>query len=254
MKLKNKERFTNKEELYKKFRPAYPKELIDYLYSQVGFNQESIIADIGSGTGIFSRLLIEQGSLVHCVEPNEDMRRTAEKDLKEFENFSSVNAPAENTELQNNSVDFVTAAQAFHWFDRQKFKLECQRILKPSGKVALIWNERDYDSEIIKKDYIIRAKYAVDRKGLGSGGGFGHNYLDFFADGVFEYKTFKNDLQFDKESFIGRNLSASYAPKEEQHPEKYHGLVRELGEFFDEYSVNGILDYPHFTQSYIGRL
>jgi ubiquinone/menaquinone biosynthesis C-methylase UbiE len=169
MELKNEERFSNKADLYKKFRPTYPKELIDYLYSQVGFNQESIIADIGSGTGIFSRLLIEQGSFVYCVEPNEDMRRTAEKDLSEFENFVSVNAPAENTGLQDVSVDFITVAQAIHWFDRQAFKSECRRILKPGGKVVLIWNERDYENEIIKKEYFIRAKYAVETNGLSRG-------------------------------------------------------------------------------------
>ena len=125
----NEERFTGKADVYKKFRPSYPKELIDYLYSQVGFSQDSVIADIGSGTGIFSRLLLECGSQVYCVEPNDDMRQTAEKDLAGFRNFISVNAAAENTGLQEKSVHFVTAAQAFHWFDRQAYKLECQRIL-----------------------------------------------------------------------------------------------------------------------------
>jgi SAM-dependent methyltransferase len=254
MEIKNEERFSNKADLYKKFRPTYPKELMDYLYSQVGFNQESIIADIGSGTGIFSRLLIERGSFVYCVEPNEDMRRTAEKDLSVFENFASLNGTDKNTGLHDASVDFITVAQAIHWFDRQVFKSECQRILKPGGKVVLIWNERDYENEIIKKDYIIRAKYAVEKNGLGSGRGKYHNYHDFFMDGIYEYKTFNNDLHFDKEGYIGRNLSTSYAPLKETDPEKYYGLVRELSEFFDEYSVNEILNYPHFTQSHIGRV
>ncbi|MCL2518592.1 MAG: class I SAM-dependent methyltransferase [Oscillospiraceae bacterium] len=255
MELKNEERFTNKADLYKKFRPNYPKELINYLYSQVGFNQESIIADIGSGTGIFSRLLLERGSFVYCVEPNEDMRRTAEKDLSSFDNFVSVNAPAENTGLQNKSVDFVTAAQAAHWFDRQTFKSECRRILKPGGKVAFVWNIRDFDSEIVKKEYDVREKYFVDRKGLGDKKGPTKNYMqDFFSDKIREEKNFKNDLQYDKEGFIGMNLSSSFAPKEKQHPEKYHGFVCELSELFDEYSINGILNYPHYTQIEFGRV
>lgn len=251
MELKNEERFTNKADLYKKFRPTYPKEFIDYLYSQAGFSRESVIADIGSGTGIFSRLLIERGSFVYCVEPNEDMRRTAEKDLSDFKNFASVNASAENTGLKTQSVDFVTAAQAFHWFNREAFKSECKRILKDNGKIVIIFNNRDSEHEVVKKDYEIREKYCVDRKGLGQG--FTKNAVNnFFLNNDFEYQTFRNDLIFDKESFIGRNLSASYAPKEDLHPEKYHGLVRELGELFDKYSVNGILNYPHFTQSFIG--
>ena len=145
-------------------------------------------------------------------------------------------------------------AQAIHWFDRQMFKSECQRILKPDGKVVLLWNERDYENEIVKKEYIIRAKYAIETNGLGSGSGKKHNYAWLFLDGICEYKTFNNDLHFDKEGYIGRNLLTSYAPTEKQHPEKYHGLLSELSEFFDEYSVDGILNYPHFTQSHIGRV
>ena len=250
----NEERFSGKAEIYKKFRPSYPKELFDYLYSQAGFRKESVIADIGAGTGIFTRLLLERGSTVYAVEPNGDMRGTAEQDLAEYKKLKLIDAPAEKTGLADASVDFITVAQAFHWFDRDLFKSECQRILKPGGKVVLVWNERDYESEIVKKDYDIRKKYAADNKGIGRYGGFRHDYLNFFADGIYEYKTFNNDLQFDKESFTGRNLSASYAPREEKDPEKYQGLVRELGEFFDEYSVNGILNYPHYTQSFAGNI
>lgn len=251
----NEERFTGKADIYKKFRPSYPKELFDYLYSQIGFNQNSAVADIGSGTGIFSRLLLERGSRVYCVEPNGDMRRIAEKDLSGFENFISVNSAADNIGLKEKSVDFVTVAQAFHWFDRLLFKEECKRILKPGGKVALVWNIRDDECETVKKDYDIREKYCVDRKGLGEKGGPRKNGPnDFFLDGNFEYKIFRNDLQFDRESFIGRNLSASYAPKEETDPEKYHGLIRELNGLFDEHNINGILNFPHFTKSYVGAV
>lgn len=246
------ERFTGKADIYKKFRPSYPKELIDYLYSRIGFTQYSAIADIGSGTGIFSRLLLERGSTVYCVEPNGDMRRICEQDLAGFKEFISVNAPAENTGLAESCVDFVTAAQAFHWFDRQAFKAECRRILKNGGKVVLVWNERDYDSAIVKKDYDIREKYAVgDKKGLGPGR---IDCNDFFADSVYEYKTFRNDLIFDRESYIGRNVSASYSPAEEKDPKRYHGFMSELNGLFDEYNINGVLHFPHFTQSYIGEV
>jgi len=251
----NEERFTGKADIYKKYRPTYPKELIEYLYSQVGFSQNSVIADIGSGTGIFSRLLLERESTVYCVEPNEDMRQTAEKDLSEFENFISVNGNDKSTGLQNKSVDFITVAQAFHWFDRQAFKLECQRILKDGGKVVIIWNERDYEREIVQKDYAIRGKYAVgDKKGLGANQGPRKGWIDFFVGGVCEYKTFPNDLILNRETYIGMNLTRSYSPKEEQEPEKYYGFVKEMNELFDVYSVNGILNYPHFTEIYVGNV
>ena len=249
----NEERFTGKANIYKKFRPTYPKELMDYLYSQVGFTSQSTVADIGSGTGIFSRFLLERGCMVYCVEPNEDMRLTAEKDLSGFKNFISVNGSDKNTGIQDKSVDFITTAQAFHWFDKQAFKLECQRILKPGGKVVIVYNGPD-DCEFIRKRDSISEKYRVDSKGFQEHGDPIGKYADFFADGVCEDKTFRNDLQFDKESFIGRDLSRSYTPKKETDPEKYHGLVRELSELFDEYSVNGILNFPHFTVSYVGEV
>ena len=252
--LKNEDRFTNKADLYKNFRPSYPQELVDYLYSQVGFTKDSKIADIGSGTGIFSRLLIERGSFVYCVEPNEDMRRTAKVELPEYHNFVSVNASAENTRLPDKNVDFITVAQAVHWFDMNKFKIECQRILKPGGMAVLVWNEREYGTEIVKKDYAIRAKYAIETKGLGKGKIKRHNYTDFFAGGIYDEKIFNNDLRFDKQSFIGRNLSTSYAPNEKLHPDKYHGLVSELSELFHEHSVDGILDYPHYTHIHYGNI
>ena len=250
----NEKRFTGMGEIYAKFRPTYPQELFDYLYSDVGFTDKSVIADIGAGTGIFSRLLLERGSKVYAVEPNDDMRNIAEKDLAEYKNFISVNSSAENITLPDSSIDFITVAQAFHWFDRDLFKKECVRILKPGGKVALVWNIRDYKNGIIKKDYVIREKYCIDRKGLGVNGGPPEDCADFFANKICDCRTFQNDLIFDCENYIGRNLSASYAPKEETDPKKYHGLVRELGELFDEYSINGILNFPHFTLSHVGTV
>ena len=249
----NRERFTGKAEIYKKFRPAYPEKLFEYLYSQVGFNKASTIADIGAGTGIFTRLLLERGSTVYAVEPNEDMRRVAAQDLSGYKNFTAVDAPAENTGLETASVDFVTAAQAFHWFDRQLFKKECARILKPGGKVALVWDVRDYKTEIVKKDYDIREKYAVgDKKGLASFDTPPLDLSDFFADGIYDYKTFRNDLILNREAYIGMNLSRSYSPKEETDREKYQGFIKEMNGYFDEYNAGGILNFPHFTQSYAG--
>jgi SAM-dependent methyltransferase len=198
--IKNEERFTGKADIYKKFRSSYPKELIDYLYSEIGFCKDSIIADIGSGTGIFSRLLLEKGSHVYCVEPNDDMRRIAENDLRDtagFENFTSIKASAENTGLERESIDFVTAAQAFHWFDMAAFKTECHRILKNDGKVMLVWNTRDYESELIKKDYVIRKKYSVDTKGL-SITDIPEDKNYFFRNKTCQERTFRNDLIIDR--------------------------------------------------------
>lgn len=252
--LKNEERFTGKADIYKKFRSSYPKQLIDYLYTEVGFRQDSTIADIGSGTGIFSRLLLERGSQVYCVEPNADMRRVAENDLGDmagFKNFTSINAPAENTGLQEKSIDFVTAAQAFHWFDIPVFKAECLRILKKNGKVLLVWNTRDYESPLIRGDYEIRKKYCIDTKGLGMTD-IPKESLVFFS--AYEQKSFRNDLRLDKETYVGMNLSRSYSPRQDKNPTEYHGLVNELNALFDQHSINGVILFPQFTNIYAGSI
>ena len=254
---KNQERFTGKADIYKKFRSSYPYELIEYLYSQIGFGKSSIIADIGSGTGIFSRLLLERGSFVYGVEPNDDMRKTAERDLIDvsgFKNFTSINSPAENTGLKEKSFDFVTAAQAFHWFDRSSFKAECKRILKNEGQAVLVWNKRDVASDFNKRDYIIREKYCIDTKGFGDNGGPPKDLHDFFIGKSYEKRFFRNDLAIDRETYIGMNLSRSYSPRENKNPDKYCGFVKEMNRLFDEYSSSEVVRFAQITESYIGKV
>ncbi|MDB8805765.1 class I SAM-dependent methyltransferase [Romboutsia sp. 1001216sp1] len=118
----NENKFNGMGKIYSKYRPSYPFDFIDYLFTDVGISQRSIIADIGSGTGILTRQLLEKGSKVYGIEPNADMRDIAETNLNNFLGFTSVNGNAENTTIDDNSVDYITVAQAFHWFDRERFK------------------------------------------------------------------------------------------------------------------------------------
>jgi ubiquinone/menaquinone biosynthesis C-methylase UbiE len=157
--MKPTDKFSGKADVYSKSRPSYPTVFIDYLFSINSLNETSRVADIGSGTGILTRQLLERGVSVVAVEPNDDMRTKAEQDLKGFEHFTSTKGSAEETSLPDNSVDIVIAAQAFHWFDHEKFKLECKRILKQDRKVALVWNSRDSESSLIKENAEIFKKY-----------------------------------------------------------------------------------------------
>jgi len=251
----NESKFDGMGKTYAKFRPTYPQAFIEYLCSDVGIKREGIIADIGSGTGILTRQLLELGNKVFAVEPNDDMRIVAESDLCGYTNFTSVNGTAENTTLSSHSVGFVTVAQAFHWFDRVSFKAECKRILKPNGKVILVYNSRRLDSEVVKDGDIVNRKYCPNFKGF-SGGMRGTedvntHYSDFF-DGEYEARIFKNNLTFELDSFIGRNLSASYALKEND--ENFSAYIAELTECFDKHAVGGKLIMPNDTRSYTGRL
>jgi SAM-dependent methyltransferase len=250
----NEDKFTGKAGIYAKYRPAYPDEFIEYLYTHVGLSKDSVIADIGSGTGILTRLLLRRGSVVYAVEPNEDMRGTAERALSQYQRLISVNAPAENTGLKDSGIDFITVAQAFHWFDRERFKSECRRILKAAGKVVLVWNTRDSSSGLVMENDAINQLHCPDFKGF-SGGMRGmepEEYGDFFKDGICEYKVFPNDLILDEAGFIGRNMSASYAPK--TGAENYQPYIDALKRLFEKYSSAGTLRMPNLTRSYVGEV
>jgi len=252
----NEQRFSGLGEIYAKNRPSYPKIFMDYLFSNVKMDEGSVIADIGSGTGILTKQLLDMGcKQVFAVEPNADMRKQAENNLQGYvPNFQSIAAAAENTELPNQSMDYVTVAQAFHWFDRELFKKECQRILKANGKVVLVWNWRDEEAEIIQKYDMIHREhchsYVANASGLKMKE-YESNLTDFFV-GTFETKEFDNDLTFDKEGFIGRSRSSSYALKEKD--KGYDAYMTALTELFNEYSQKGLLILPNKTRSFIGMV
>ena len=250
----NEEKFTGKADIYAKYRPTYPDSFIKYLYHDIGFNNNSVIADIGSGTGILTELLLKQGSTVYGIEPNEDMRKSAEITLSLYSNFHSVNATAEQTDRPDLSVNYITAAQAFHWFDRKRFKSECQRILCKNGLVVLVWNSRDNTSDLVKENDLINRKFCPNFKGFSGGmrGESPEEYRDFFKNGLCEYKIFNHDLLFDEDGFIGRNMSASYAPRPTEY--NYEPYVSALKQLFEKYNASGILCMPNLTRSYVGQV
>lgn len=245
-------KFSGKAEGYEKYRPTYPKGLLDYLYQEKGFQKDSVIADIGAGTGIFSRLLLERGSHVFCVEPNNDMRRVAWQKLQEYETCTFVNATAEHTLLNDQSMDFVTAAQAFHWFDQSAFAAECRRILRPGGKVVLLWNSREKNDEMVKETYQICQMICPEFKGFSGGEETPQKYQSFFREGRYEEKIFDNDLHLNLEEFLGRYLSASYAPSKEE--SRYFEFTKALTGLFGSYQKGGIITLPNKTRCYIGEV
>lgn len=248
----NENRFNGKGLIYAKYRPSYAAQWLDHLYREVGFGAESVIADIGSGTGILTKELLERGSIVYAVEPNSEMRSAAERNLGGNPRFHSIAAAAEHTGLPDRSVDFVTAAQAFHWFDRRAFLSECRRILRPGGKVVLVWNNRVY-SEAVRENERINRQFCKGFTGFTDQFfSSGKDDLRDFFSGAYEKKVFQNDQFYDEEGFIGRNLSSSYAPKEGE--ENYKPYVAALKKLFVQYSRAQKLQMPLITQSYAGRV
>ena len=223
----NEQKFTGKADVYEKFRPSYPDELIDFLYDNA---RCEAVADIGAGTGKFTRCLLNKPWKVTAVEPNADMRAK----LAAIEGITVVSAPAENTGLADKSVGLITAAQAFHWFDEEPFRRECIRVLKDGGKLAVIWLNYVKEGMISSKDRLCR-KYSPDEhyRQTGRAGMRAEEESDgFFAEYFKELKKaeFFGERVYDRESFIGEALSRSYAPREGE--PNYTPLVDELNTLF----------------------
>lgn len=245
-------KFNGRAAFYTASRPSYAKELIDYLYRDCGMTASSIITDIGSGTGKFAKQLLERGSTVYCVEPNEDMRRVAENELYEYKNFHSIQGSAENTTLSSNFSDFITVAQAFHWFDVDKFKRECSRIIKDEGKVILVWNIRDSFDPLNQELSQIYAAFCPHFKGFSGGIVKDDPRIRVLFDGQYEYTAFTNPLYFNREKFIERSLSSSYSLKERD--EDYEEYIKALTTLFSRYSNNGVVSIANQSVAYIGTI
>ena len=231
-------------------RPNYAEELISCMYEKSGISGTSVIADIGSGTGKFATHLLEKGSEVYCVEPNGDMRHTAEEELIKYKNFHSVSGGAEQTTLPDQFVDFITTAQAFHWFHVERFRQECERILKPNGKVFLIWNIRDERDVVNKELHQIYTKYCPDFQGFNGGIKKDDPRIVEFFKGQYEYVEFDNPLYLKKEKYLARSLSGSYSLQEGD--SNFGEYIKEIENVFDRHSQNGILKIGNASVAYVG--
>lgn len=252
MALDSTKRFSDRVENYVKYRPRYPQAILSYLAEQIGLTSDSLVADIGSGTGILTELFLRNGNPVFGVEPNEPMRSAAEELLAEYQHFTSLDGTAEATTLPNDSVDLIVAGQAFHWFDPPKARAEFARILKQGGHVALIWNSRLRESAFMQGYEELLFAYADDYKHIGERNVDDEVIAGFYAPQVATQHTLENEQRFDFDGLKGRALSSSYSPAPE-HP-RHEAFVEELQKLFDEYQEEGKVRIEYKTRIYWGRL
>lgn len=244
------DRFSGKGEIYAKARPKYAQGLFEYFSSVMNIPPGSIFADIGSGTGIFTRQLLDCGYKVFAVEPNDDMRSKAEEKLSVDDKFVSVCGSDGDTKLSDNSVDFVTAAQAFHWFDADAFKAECRRILRPNGKIIIVYNSRNESADCTKALAALRRKYNSDFHGFSNGMSEGR-CIDFFGGDCNIYRA-DNTQRYTRREYIDRVLSSSYSLKKDD--DRFSMYMNEINNIFDAYSKDGIISVPTDTVAYIGSV
>jgi SAM-dependent methyltransferase len=246
-------RFSSRVENYVKYRPGYPTSVVNTLAKECRLTTKSVVADIGSGTGILSELFLKNGNRVFGVEPNRDMREAGEQLLGKYSGFTSVNGTAEETSLTDCSVDVVTAGQAFHWFNRNQARKEFARILKPNGWVALIWNERLTDTSPFLRAYEdLLLQYGTDYAAVD------HRNVDtdaitaFFSPQPFTLRKFENRQIFDYDGLKGRLLSSSYTPEPDH--SNYQPMLDTARALFDKHQIGGKVCFDYVTLLYVGRL
>jgi SAM-dependent methyltransferase len=245
-------RFSNRVANYVKYRPTYPPEVLQLFKDELELTAESVVADVGSGPGALSRQFLENGNTVYCIEPNDAMRAAAEELLANYDGFRSVDGNSEATSLPAASVDFITAAQAFHWFRSEPTKIEFRRILKPGGYVALIWNIRQLDSTPFLREY---EQFIINH--ANDYGAVRHENITeaeiatFFERG-YEKASFDNIQVFDFEGLRGRLFSSSYIPAEGT--EKGVETEKDLRALFERHSREGKIEILYDTEIYYSKL
>jgi len=249
----SKQRFSNRVADYIRYRPGYPREVLEVLHKWSKLQNTHVVADIGSGTGLLAKLFLDHGNRVFGVEPNAEMRAAGEEFLKAYSGFTSVAGSAEATTLQPHSVDFVAVGQAFHWFDPSPTRKEFQRILKPGGRVIIVWNERLLDETAFLREYeALLRRFGTDYASVHENYPRAEQMLAFFGENEFTSHSVPNFQEFDFEGLSGRLRSSSYAPSPE-HPQ-FAPMMQELQRVFAVHQKNGGVRMEYRTRVYAGKL
>lgn len=245
-------RFSGRAQNYAASRPSYAEALVHCLYTKYGLSPASVVADIGSGTGKFAKQLLDRGTTVFCVEPNGDMRAAAEAALGGCPGFRSVEGEAGNTTLPDASVDFITAAQAFHWFDPEAFAAECRRILRPGGQIFLIWNHRDQEDPVNLAWYQVFDRFCPNFRGFSGDITMNDSRIAAFFPKGYAMESFDFPLRYDRDSFIRRSLSSSYSLTEAD--AAYPQYLAALEALFDRLAAGGSVVSGNHSVLYAGQL
>ncbi len=247
-------RFTDRVDNYVKARPAYPQEVISLLESKCGLTHNAALVDVGCGTGILAKLFCNYGCRVIGVEPNAPMREAGKLFLSAYPNFEMTEGTAEAIPLPGTSVDFITAGQAFHWFNQKEARHEFMRILKPNGWAVLIWNDRELGGSKFADDYeSLLQKFGTDYAEVDHRGKATTNVFEqFFGNSAFETAAFPNSQRLDRDSLVARVLSSSYMPStgHASHP----AMLEEIERIFQDNAKNDVVEMKYETRVYYGQM
>jgi SAM-dependent methyltransferase len=239
-------RFSDRVDDYIKYRPGYPEQIIEILANKIGLNQNSIIADIGSGTGISTNLFLKNGNKVFGVEPNKEMRESAELIFGANSSFISVNGTAEKTNLKERSIDLIFSAQAFHWFNANDTKKEFERILRPGGYIVIVWNVRK-ENDGFQKEYESILKSIPEYNAVTHKNITDKEMSDFFAPASMQKLVLPNYQELNLDGLKGRLKSSSYCPKEGF---EFERIMREIELLFYRFEKQAVIKFEYDTNVY----
>lgn len=252
-KLDSTERFSNRVDDYVRYRPDYPSELIDWLRREHGVKADWRVADIGSGTGISTRYFLDAGHPVIAVEPNAAMRTACEQWLGDKPKFRSVDGKAEATTLDDASVDLISAAQAFHWFDPAAVKAEWARVLQPNGLAAVYWNTRRLEGSDFLEGYEqLLLEYGSDYTSVAERYADDATMQDWFGDGFRGMASFAHGQLLDYKALRGRLMSSSYAPR--RGDPQHEPMLEALQELFAICEDDGVISFDYDTRIFVDHL
>ncbi|MGB3293922.1 MAG: class I SAM-dependent methyltransferase [Phormidesmis sp.] len=243
--------FSSKVTDYVTSRPDYPEPLFEQLRTAGNLQSGSLIADIGAGTGLLTQGLLQHGYRVVAVEPNAAMRNAADALLGQFSNYRSVGGAAESTPLDSSTIDLITVAQAFHWFDPEQTKLECLRVLRPEGKVALIWNDRVCSDPLQVAIEEVFAEYGGRKRALLVAHNQQRDVSSFFGAAVLAHFSYPHKHSLDEAGLVGLAFSRSYMP--DRSASAGQQAVERIHQIFQQFSASERVEVRYITTVFIGR-
>lgn len=247
------ERFSSRVGDYVRHRPGYPAGLVAWLHEAQGIGADLVVADVGAGTGISTHMWRDAGHDVVAVEPNAAMREAGAAAFAGDPRVRWVAGSAEATTLADASVDVVSAAQAFHWFDPAPTRAEWMRVLRPGGLAVLLWNLRAVDRSPLMAEYeALQHAHGIDYAQVADRHPDDETIARWYGGGLRATASFPHAQRLDFDGLLGRLLSSSWAPQA-GHP-KHAPMVAALRALFDRHAVDGRVDFDYDARAFVGTL
>ena len=247
----NEQLYNQRADHYHRARPGYAPDAINFIFEHI-LPPSAIVADIGSGTGIFSQQLLNRKIVTYCVEPNPQMRAKAELRFANNTLFHSVPASAEHTGLKSHMFTTITVASAFHWFNANLFRQECQRLLKKEGIVCILLNARDPEDPLTRAQHLLCQEFCPGFSSLRHGLEKTEREMPAFFGQELHRESFLFPLHYHKEKFIERSLSSSYAP--DPNDPRYAAYTKALWKLIDNWTDQDSLTVKNETVIFWGKL